>query len=155
MKEEDADLIVVGTGSSDTYRGKHGLDAKPKVTADKVNASDFDAIIIPSGFAPDYLWRYPSVLKLVKDMSDDGKLVAAICHAGSVLVSAGVIKGRTATCIGSIKPDVINAGAVYVGEPVVKHNNLMTSRFPADLPLFCREIIAALSRAKAPQARAR
>lgn len=148
MKEEGADVIVVGTGSSDAYRGKNGLQAKPTTTADKVNASDFDAIIIPGGFAPDYMRRYPSILKLVKDMNDDGKVVAAICHAGWILVSAGIVKGRSMTCFGSIKQDVINAGANYVDEPVVKDRNLITSRFPADLPVFCREIIAALARTK-------
>lgn len=148
MKEEGADLIVVGTGSSETYRGKHGLDAKPKAVADNVNASDFDAIIIPGGFAPDYLRRYPSVLKLVKEMNDEGKLVAAICHAGWVLASAGVVKGRSMTCFASIKQDMINAGAKYVDEPIVKDRNLLTSRSPADLPFFCREIVAALARTK-------
>ncbi|HUI86222.1 MAG TPA: type 1 glutamine amidotransferase domain-containing protein [Nitrososphaerales archaeon] len=150
MKEEGADVIVIGTGSSDTYRGKHGLEAKPKATADKVTASDLDAIIIPGGFAPDYMRRYPSLLKLVKDMNDEGKLVAAICHAGWVLVSAGIAKGRSMTCYGSIRQDVINAGAAYVDEPVVKDRNLITSRYPADLPVFCREIIAGLSRSRSP-----
>jgi protease I len=154
MKEEGADVIVVGTGSSDTYRGKNGLQARPTTTADKVNASDFDAVIIPGGFAPDYMRRYPSVLKLVKEMNDEGKVVAAICHAGWILVSAGIAKGRTMTCFGSIKQDVINAGANYVDEPVVKDRNLITSRFPADLPVFCREVIASLARTKA-SARAR
>jgi protease I len=155
MKEEGADVIVVGTGSGETYRGKHGLEAKPKVIADKVNASDFDAIIIPGGFAPDYMRRYPFVLKLVKEMNDDGKIVAAICHAGWVLVSAGIVKGRSMTCFSSIKQDVINAGATYVDEPVVRDRNLITSRFPADLPFFCREIIAALARTKTAAVRAR
>src|SRR5271157_4374496 len=130
MKEEGADVIVVGTGSSDTYRGKHGLEAKPSTTADKVEASDFDALIIPGGFAPDYLRRYQSVLRLVKQMNDDGKIVAAICHAGWVLISAGVVKGRSMTCFSSIKQDVINAGAEYVDQPFVRDRNLITSRFP-------------------------
>ena len=155
MKEEGADVIVVGTGSSDTYRGKHGLEAKPSTTADKVEAGDFDALIIPGGFAPDYLRRYQSVLRLVKQMNDDGKIVAAICHAGWVLISAGVVKGRSMTCFSSIKQDVINAGAEYVDQPFVRDRNLITSRFPADLPVFCREIIAALARSKAASIRAR
>ena len=155
MKEEGADVIVVGTGSSDVYRGKHGLEAKPKVTADKVSAGDFDAIIIPGGFAPDYMRRYPILLKLVRDMSDNGKIVAAICHAGWVLVSAGIVKGRSMTCFSSIRQDVINAGAEYVDSPVVKDRNLITSRAPADLPIFCREIIAALARTKVASAKAR
>ena len=126
---------------------------KPKATVDKVTASDFDAVVIPGGFAPDYMRRYPALLKLVKDMNDEGKLVAAICHAGWVLVSAGIAKGRSMTCFASIKQDVINAGAVYLDEPVVKDRNLITSRSPADLPFFCREIVASLARAKSAKVR--
>ena len=155
MKEEGADVVVIGTGSSDAYRGKHGVEAKPNTTADKVDAGDFDALIIPGGFAPDYLRRYQSVLRLVKQMNDDGKIVAAICHAGWVLVSAGVAKGRSMTCYSSLKQDVINAGAEYVDQPVVKDRNLITSRFPADLPVFCREIIATMARSKVSPIRAR
>lgn len=146
LKEEGADVIVVGTGSSNTYKGKHGLEAKPQTTADKVSATDFDALVVPGGFAPDYLRRYASVLKLVKDMDNSGRLIAAICHAGSVLVSAGIVKGRSMTCFESIRQDVINAGANYVDKSVVKDRNLISSRFPADLPVFCREIIATLGR---------
>jgi protease I len=144
LKEEGADVVIVGTGSSDTYKGKHGLEAKPQTTADKVSAAEFDAIVIPGGFAPDYMRRHPSVIKLVKDMDSGHKPIAAICHAGSVLVSAGIIKGRSMTCFESIKQDVINAGAKYLDQPVVKDQNLISSRFPADLPFFCREIIATL-----------
>jgi protease I len=90
---------------------------------------------------------------LVKAMNDEGKPLGAICHAGWMLVSAGVAKGRTMTCFSSIKDDVINAGAKYVDKSVVTDRNLITSRFPADLPDFCRELIAALERSKLPQVR--
>ncbi len=155
MKEAGADVTVVGTGSSDLYRGKHGLEAEPNVSADNVDANDFDAIIIPGGFAPDYMRRYPGVLELVKRMDEGHKVVAAICHAGWVLVSAGVVKGRQVTCFSSIREDVINAGGNYVDKSVVRDGNLITSRFPADLPVFCREIIWALEKQKLPPVKSR
>jgi protease I len=88
--------------------------------------------------------RSPAVLKLVKDCFEQGKIVATICHAGWVLSSAGVAKGKTMTCLFSIKDDVIHAGAKYVDQEVVRDGNLITSRLPDDLPAFLREIIAAL-----------
>ena len=150
LKEEGADITVVGTGSAALYTGKHGLEAKPDITADKADPGAFDAVVIPGGFAPDYMRRSPALLKFVRDMHAQGKVVAAICHAGWVLVSTGLAKGLRMTCFSSIKEDVINAGAHYVDQAVVKDGNVITSRFPADLPAFCKEIIAALEAAKAP-----
>jgi deglycase len=147
MKEAGADVTVMGTGSSQVYRGKHGLEAKPDMTASEANPRDFSAVIIPGGYSPDYMRRYPALLNFVKAMDSEGKVVAAICHAGWVLVSAGLAKGRSMTCFSSIKEDVINAGANYVDKPVVRDGNLITSRFPADLPAFCSEIIKALEAA--------
>jgi protease I len=144
LKEEGADITVVGTGSGPLYTGKHGLEARPDITADKADPRTFDAVVIPGGFAPDYMRRSPALLKFVRDMHAQEKVVAAICHAGWVLVSAGLAKGLRMTCFGSIKEDVINAGADYVDEAVVRDGNVITSRFPADLPVFCKEIIAAL-----------
>ncbi len=89
--------------------------------------------------------RYESVLKFVREAFEKGKVVASICHGPWVLISAGILKGRTATCFFAIKDDVMNAGANYVDREVVRDGNLITSRMPADLPAFCREIIQALS----------
>jgi protease I len=111
-----------------------------------VSSANFDAVIVPGGYGPDRLRRHAPVLTLVRDCYAKGKIVAAICHAGWVLVSAGVLRGKTATCFPSIKDDVINAGAKYVDQEVVRDGNLITSRTPDDLPAFCREIISALSR---------
>jgi protease I len=154
MKESGAEVVVVGTGA-DAYPGKHGLEARADTSADKASVEDFDAVIIPGGYCPDHLRRYAAVLKFVREMDQHDKVVAAICHAGWVLVSAGILKGRTATCFHSIKDDVINAGAKYVDKEVARDGNLITSRSPSDLPAFCREIIAALQKAKTtPKARA-
>jgi len=135
---------VVGTGSASTYASKHGLPVQVDTTADQVKAKDVDAVVIPGGYAPDMLRRYPAVLQLVRDVLKQGKVVAAICHAGWVLASAGVIKGRTVTSVAAIKDDMINAGGKWVDQEVVQDGNLITSRTPADLPAFTDAIIAAL-----------
>jgi protease I len=150
LQEAGAEITVVGTGSAAAYSGKHGLVVKVDKNADEVNARDFDAVIVPGGWAPDRLRRYPAVLKLVKEADSQGKVVGAICHAGWVLCSAGILKGRTATSVPAIKDDMINAGANWVDQSVVRDGGLVTSRTPADLPDFCRTLIAAIAAVKQP-----
>ena len=143
MKEAGAKVTVVGTGGKE-YHSKAGLPAPGGTPAESVKAADFDAVIVPGGYAPDRMRRSPAMLKLVHDCFVQEKIVAAICHAGWVLVSAQVLKGKKATCFSSIKDDVVNAGATYLDQEVVRDGNLITSRTPDDLPAFCREIIAAM-----------
>ena len=145
MKEAGAKVTVVGTGAKE-YHSKIGLPAPGGTDADAVRSADFDGVIVPGGYAPDRMRRSAAMLKLVRECFEQGKVVAAICHAGWVLVSAGILKGKKATCFSAIKDDVINAGANYVDQEVVRDGNLITSRMPDDLPAFCREIIAALSK---------
>jgi protease I len=144
LREAGAEVKVIGTGSAETYTSKHGYPVKVDAAADEVEAADFDAIIVPGGYAPDLLRRYEAVLNLVREAHQQGKVVAAICHAGWVLISAGILKGRQVTCVSAIKDDVINAGATYLDQEVVQDGNIITSRVPTDLPAFCRTIIAAL-----------
>jgi protease I len=115
------------------------------VSVDKVSAEDFDGVVIPGGYAPDHLRRYPQMVQLVKDLFDGGKVVAAICHAGWLLASAKILPGRTVTSFFAIKDDMIHAGAHWVDEEVVTDGNLITSRTPDDLPAFMRAVIAALA----------
>jgi protease I len=152
MKEAGALVSIVGTGPKE-YLGSNGLPAphpsvreslEELVLAETVRVEDFDGVIVPGGFAPDYMRRNPALIQFVRDMHAAGRIVAAICHAGWVLVSAGVLKGKRATCFYAIKDDVINAGARYLDRPVVRDGNLITSRCPDDLPAFCRAIIEAL-----------
>jgi len=145
MKEEGAEVKVIGTGSANQYTGKHGLPVQVDLPADQAQADDFDAVIVPGGYAPDRMRRYEALLRFVREAFEKGKLIASICHGPWVLISAGILKGRTATCFFAIKDDVVNAGAKYVDQEVVRDGNLITSRMPADLPAFCREIIRALS----------
>lgn len=145
LREEGAEVKVVGTGSGGTYTSKYGYPVAVDAAAHEVNPADLDAIIVPGGYAPDYLRRYPAVLNLVREVFAQNKVVAAICHAGWVLASAGILKGRKATCVSAIKDDIINAGATYLDQEVVQDGNLITSRQPDDLPAFCRAIIGALT----------
>lgn len=144
LREAGAEVTVVGPASGATYKSKHGIEILSTMAALDASADLFDAVVIPGGFAPDYMRRTASMVNLVRQSYEAGKVVAAICHAGSMLVSARILRGTTMTCFRSIKDDVINAGANYVDQEVVRDRNLITSRVPDDLPAFCREIIGAL-----------
>ena len=144
LKEAGHRVLVIGSGTAPAYKGKYGYPIQTDAAADKVQASSLDAVIVPGGWAPDYLRRHPAVLGLVRDCDRAGKIVAAICHAGSVLVSAGMLRGRTVTSFSAIKDDLLAAGARWVDEEVVVDRNLITARKPDDLPAFCRELLKAL-----------
>jgi protease I len=144
LREAGAEVIVVGMPGVQEYHSKHGYPVEVDAAANAVSAADFDAVIIPGGYAPDRIRRHQPMLDLVKGVFERGGIVAAICHAAWVPISAGVMKGKQATCVSAIKDDVINAGATYVDAEVVQDGNLITSRVPSDLPAFCRTIIAAL-----------
>jgi protease I len=114
------------------------------VNIEQVSADDFDGIVIPGGYAPDIMRRYPKMVQLVKDSYEAGKLVAAICHAGWMLASAKILKDKTVTSFFAIKDDLVNAGAHWVDQEVVVDGNLVTSRMPDDLPAFMRAVIDVL-----------
>jgi protease I len=145
LKEEGAEVKIVGAGGAKSYTSKLGYPVNVDVQADAVSAADFDAVVVPGGYAPDIMRRHEAMVRLVREATQKGKVVAAICHAGWMLASAGVIKGKRVTSFFSIKDDMINAGAKWVDEEVVIDGNLITSRTPADLPAFCREIVHAMA----------
>lgn len=144
LLEAGHNVRIVGSGRKPVFASKHGYEVKADMSASEVDLEDLDAVVIPGGFAPDRLRRIPAVNELVRRMFKEGKVVAAICHAPSVLISANVLKGRKVTCFVSIKDDVMNAGARYKDEAVVVDGNLITSRFPADLPEFMKALLRAL-----------
>ena len=146
LREEGAEVKVIGAGGAKTYTSKHGYPVSVDVQADQVKAVEFDAVIVPGGYAPDMMRRHPAMVALVRDATQQGKVVAAICHAGWMLVSAGILKGRKATSFFSIKDDLVAAGADWQDAEVVVDGNLITSRNPNDLPAFCRAIVASLSK---------
>jgi protease I len=145
LKEAGAEVVVVGSGSAQEYSAKSGISCKADTSADQISAADFDGIVIPGGYAPDHMRRYPAMVKLVKDFFEARKMVAAICHAGWMLASAGIVKGRTVTSFFAIKDDMVHAGANWVDEEVVVDGDLITSRKPEDLPAFMKAIIKSLS----------
>jgi protease I len=147
FREEGADVKVIGAGGAKSYASKHGYPVNVDAQAEQVKAVEFDAVIVPGGYAPDMMRRHPAMVALVREAAQQGKVVAAICHAGWMLVSAGVLKGRTATSFPSIKDDLVAAGAQWVDQEVVVDGTLITSRKPDDLPAFCREIVSALAKA--------
>jgi len=152
--EAGAEVVVVGTAALN-YKSKHGYPITASTTIDKVSTHQFDGVIIPGGYAPDILRRYPAVNLFVKAMDQQGKVIGAICHAGWVLCSAGILRGRTVTGFVAIKDDLVNAGATYVDREVVQDRNLITSRKPDDLPAFLRTIIEALRAVPNPASRGR
>ena len=149
FREEGAETFVIGLKAGETYLSKKGYPVVADKSIAEVSAWAFDAVIIPGGWAPEALRQDRHVLELVRGMDKAGKVVAAICHAGWVIVSAGIVRGRKVTCFGAIKDDVVSAGANYVDAEVVVDGNLITSRMPTDLPAFCREIARTLLRGSA------
>ena len=144
LKEAGCEVVVVGSGSKETYTGKPGTEVKVDLNADQVAADDYDGIVIPGGYAPDLMRRYPKMVQLVRDFFESGKVVAAICHAGWMLASADILKGKTVTSFFAIKDDLVHAGANWVDQEVVVDGKLITSRKPDDLPAFLRTIIETL-----------
>jgi protease I len=145
LKEAGADVKVVGPQKGKTHMSKTGMPVEVDLGSNEVSAKDFDGLVIPGGYAPDHMRRDPAMVRLVREFYEAGKPVAAICHAGWMLASADIVRGKTVTCFFAIKDDLIHAGANYVDQEVVVDGNLITSRKPEDLPAFMREFIKALS----------
>ncbi|HEY8449228.1 MAG TPA: type 1 glutamine amidotransferase domain-containing protein [Bacillota bacterium] len=146
LREEGARVELVGVKAGEVYTSKNGYPAKADLAASEVDPAAFDGVVIPGGYAPDLMRRQAAMVDLVRRLHDQGKLVAAICHAGWMLVSAGIARGRRLTSFWSIKDDLVAAGAQWVDEPVVVDGNLITARVPDDLPAFNRAIIERLGR---------
>jgi len=144
LKEEGAQVVVVGSAGASSYASKHGYPVSVDRQASDVEAASVDAIIVPGGYAPDRMRRHEDMLTLVKNAFEQGKVVAVICHGPWVAISAGIVAGRRMTSTRAIKDDVVNAGAQWLDEEVVVARNLISSRSPSDLPAFCRAIITAL-----------
>jgi len=146
LQEEGAKVEFAGRGK-DSYKGEGGLTVEPvTLNVADLKAADFDAVIVPGGYAPEQLRRDEHVTSFVRGMFEAGKVVASVCHGPQVLISAKILRGKRVTGYGVIKDDVVNAGAQWVdGQPVVRDGNLITSRWPEDMPYFCPAIIKALS----------
>jgi len=145
LQEAGAGVTVAGPVANGLYSGKHGYPCRADAAISAVRADDFDGVVIPGGFMPDKLRRDPQVLQLVRDFSQAGKLVAAICHGGWIPISAGVYRGVRVTGSPGIKDDLINAGAQWEDAAVVVDRHFVSSRKPDDLPDFCRSLLQVLA----------
>ncbi|MEO8575616.1 MAG: type 1 glutamine amidotransferase domain-containing protein [Gemmatimonadales bacterium] len=143
LQEEGAEMLAAAV-DLETVRGKHGLEITPDTRINSLMCEDLFALIIPGGWAPDKLRRNSSVKALTKEMNDEGKIIGIICHGGLVAISAGIVRGRKATGSLGIKDDLVNAGAEWVNEAAFRDGNLVWGRIVADIPDFCRELVAAL-----------
>jgi protease I len=144
FREEGALVEIIGP-KVDTFRGKNGVPAQADRAISDVRTAEFHGLIIPGGYSPDHMRRNADMVQFVKDINNEGKVIAAICHAGWMLISAGLLRGKKVTSFYSIKDDMTNAGAEWIDQEVVQDGNIITSRTPRDLPAFCRTIIRALS----------
>ena len=142
LREAGAEVVMVAAKAQETYKSKLGYPCTSDISYDVARAEDFDGVVAPGGFAPDYIRRHPAGIDFVKQVAAQGKLVAAICHGPWVLCSADVLRGKRATSFIAIKDDVVNAGAIWEDSEVVVDGNLVTSRKPDDLPAFCLACIA-------------
>jgi protease I len=146
LKEEGAEVKVIASKGGEFYTSKSGgLTVESQVAAKEITADQLDALLVPGGWAPDKLRRDPDILKVVREMNAQGKVLGFICHAGWVAASAGICKGKRATGSSGIKDDMENAGATWVDEPAFREGNLVWGRVVADIPDYCRELIKALS----------
>jgi protease I len=144
LREEGAEVISAGP-SLEPVSGKNFLGAQADITAGEVDPQELDGIVVPGGWAPDKLRRYPEITDLVKAVHERGKTVGIICHGGLVAISAGIVEGAQATGSLGIKDDLENAGATWIDKPAFRDGNLVWGRVVPDIPAFCRELVAALA----------
>ena len=138
LKEEGATVHVVGAEANRTYHGQAGIPVTTDYAYSEVKATDYDGIVVPGGWAPDRIRRYPEILEIIREMDKDEKPIGQICHAGWVLISADIIKGRKITSYFAIKDDMVNAGGIWIDEEVVIDCHIISSRRPDDLPQFAK-----------------
>lgn len=145
LREEGAVVDIAGEKKGETYIGKYGVPIISDLSFDEVNIDEYDAILVPGGWAPDKLRRFPEVLDMVQTMNDRKKPIGQICHAGWVLISAKILEGKKVTSTPGIKDDMENAGAIWLNEAVVVDGHIVSSRRPPDLPDYLREFIKVLA----------
>ena len=148
LQEEGAEVIAAGIDLK-PIRGKNGLEIIPVTRIDALQSRDLFAVVVPGGWAPDKLRRDAAVTKLIREMDAAGKTLGIICHGGLVAISAGIVRGRRATGSLGIKDDLVNAGGTWVDAPTLREGHLVWGRVVADIPAFCRELVAALIEAAA------
>jgi protease I len=144
VREEGASVLFAGPEKGRTHIGKYGVPAKADLSFDEVDSRSIDGLLVPGGWAPDKLRRYPKVIELVKEMDAARKPIGQICHAGWVLISAKILEGRNVTSTPGIRDDMENAGATWIDEAVVVDGHIISSRRPPDLPPYGKAFVEAL-----------
>jgi protease I len=138
LREEGATVHIVGKDADQEYIGKFGVPVVSDLAFSDISAEDYDGILVPGGWSPDKLRRFPEVLSFVQHMDEHQKPIGQICHAGWVLISAGILKGKNVTSTPGIKDDMMNAGANWFDEPVVEDGHIISARRPPDLPPYAK-----------------
>ncbi len=146
LQEAGYGVDVVGPKADEVYSGKKGGSIRSTASPEGLSLDDYAAVVVPGGWAPDRMRTRPSMVKLVKDADERGLVIGAICHAAQLLIEADIVRGRRLTCVRSVSTDVKNAGGDYVNEPVVVDGNLVTSRYPPDMPVWLPEILKLLEK---------
>ncbi|MBH5316802.1 type 1 glutamine amidotransferase [Paenibacillus sp. GSMTC-2017] len=144
VREAGATVLYAGPEKGKTHIGKYGVPAIADLSFDEVNSEDIIGMLVPGGWAPDKLRRYPKVLQLVQELDAANKPIGQICHAGWVLISAKILEGRKVTSTPGIRDDMENAGATWYDEAVVVDGNLISARRPPDLPPYAKAFVDAL-----------
>lgn len=146
LMEEGIQVDIAGSVADKTYKGKYGVLANSTISFNDVNTMDYEGLLIPGGWAPDKLRRYPEVIDIVRKMNDNKKPIGHICHGGWVLISADIVSNIKVTSTVAIKDDFQNAGAIWIDEEVVVDDNIVSSRKPMDLPFYMKEFINLLKK---------
>ena len=146
VREEGATVLFAGPEKGRTHIGKYGVPATADLAYDELDSAAIDGLLVPGGWAPDKIRRYPKVLQIVREMDAAEKPIGQICHAGWVLISAKILQGRKVTSTPGIRDDMENAGATWIDEPVVVDGNLISARRPPDLPPYAKAFVDALGK---------
>ncbi len=144
LREEGFVVDVAGEEAHKVYHGKYGVPFESDVSFKEVDEADYVGLLVPGGWAPDKLRRFPEVLDIVRKMNKKGKVIGQICHAGWVLISAGILEGKKVTSTPGIKDDMTNAGATWLDEPCVVDANIVSARRPGDIPAYMKAYIRVL-----------
>jgi protease I len=145
LREEGCQVDLAAEKKGQLCHGKYGVPCTSEFSFLEVNPADYDGILVPGGWAPDKLRRFPEVLALVRIMNEDGKVIGEICHAGWVLISAGILKGKNVTSTPGIRDDMENAGAIWHDQSSVVDGNIVSARRPPDLPAYMKDYIRVLN----------
>ncbi len=137
LRGDGHECTIIGTEAGKQLEGKRGnSSATVDTTVDQVDVDDFDALVVPGGYSPDKLRLNDDIVGFTRKFDESGKPLAAICHAGQLLVEAGIVDGRTVTSWPSVRTELELAGADWVDREVVEDGNLITSRNPDDIPVW-------------------